>query len=402
MKGKTIFLICFILVFVPSLMTAQKKELAQAETYIKSGKDFDKAEALMTKLLADSANQQNEKIWQMLFLTQQKQYDALNLKLYLKQKIDTASLFNIDRRMFVTLDKLDSVDAMPDRKGRVKLKYREHSGEQLAVYRPNIFNGGIYFLKKQNYKDAYNFLDKYIKTADEPMFKKYKYSETDKRLPQAAYWAMYCGYKMQDAKATLHHAYLALKDTAHYELMLQYLAETYRLEKDTVRYVQSIKEGFRKFPKFQFFFPRLIDHYMQVADYSSALDVCRQALKVDSSNVVFRYALSSVYLAMGKYKECISISDSLIAQNDSLADAYANAGQAWFDQAVELDKNIQVNNKRRSNILACYRKAMPYLQKFRALAPEQKDRWALPLYTVYLNLNMGKEFDEIDKIINKD
>ena len=30
-----------------------------------------------------------------------------------------------------------------------------------------------------------------------------------------------------------------------------------------------------------------------------------------------------------------------------------------------------------------------------------KDKWGTPLYTIYLNLNMGKEFEEIDRIINQ-
>jgi hypothetical protein len=42
---------------------------------------------------------------------------------------------------------------------------------------------------------------------------------------------------------------------------------------------------------------------------------------------------------------------------------------------------------------------MPYLQKFQALRPEDKTKWALPLYTIYLKLNMGREFDEIDQIL---
>ena len=42
----------------------QRKEITQAQTYIKSGKDFDKAEKLMTGLLAkDSVNRQNKKIY---------------------------------------------------------------------------------------------------------------------------------------------------------------------------------------------------------------------------------------------------------------------------------------------------------------------------------------------------
>jgi hypothetical protein len=106
-----------------------------------------------------------------------------------------------------------------------------------------------------------------------------------------------------------------------------------------------------------------------------------------------------VLLNVGKYAECISICDALIAKNDSLADAYLNAGLAYFNQAVELDKMTQASQKRKQKILSYYDKAMPYMQKYRALAPTQKEKWSIPLYTIYLNLNMGKEFDEIDKII---
>ena len=47
-----------------SMAYAQKKELSKARTYIKSGKDFDKAEKLMTDLIArDSASRQNKKVY---------------------------------------------------------------------------------------------------------------------------------------------------------------------------------------------------------------------------------------------------------------------------------------------------------------------------------------------------
>ena len=102
---------------------------------------------------------------------------------------------------------------------------------------------------------------------------------------------------------------------------------------------------------------------------------------------------------MNKYDECISICDSLIAENDSLAGAYYNAGLAYFDQAVKLDKKNQINSKNKTKMFDLYRRSMHYLQKFRALCPEDKNKWALPLYTIYLKLNMGKEFDEIDQIL---
>ena len=59
-KLKTIFILALIVMSAQ----AQKKELGQARTYIKSGKDYDKAEKLMTDLIAkDSASRYNKKVY---------------------------------------------------------------------------------------------------------------------------------------------------------------------------------------------------------------------------------------------------------------------------------------------------------------------------------------------------
>ena len=85
-KQKTIALLLLLLMITPCLR-AQKKELSQARSYIKSGKDFDKAEKLMTDLLEkDSANRTNEKVYLTWFQAVTKQYEAANEKLYLKQQ----------------------------------------------------------------------------------------------------------------------------------------------------------------------------------------------------------------------------------------------------------------------------------------------------------------------------
>ena len=391
-------LIC-VFICLPLIAWGQKKTMTQVKDYIKSGKNLDKAEKLMTDLLNDSSSRGNEKIWLLLFESQRKQYNQGNEKLYLKEKYDTTALFLVGKRMFDTLEGLDSLDRLPDARGKVKLKYRDRSAELLNIYRPNLFNGGVFFMKKHDFSRAYDFFDTYINSAVKPMFARYQYAERDKRLPEAAYWASYCGYKLEKPQLTLRHTYQALKDSVHLPYMLQYLAETYKLEKDTARYVQTLKDGFSKYPKFPFFFPRLIDYYSHIGAYDEAMKSCDEALQTDSVNTLFRYAKSSLLLTMGRYKQSFAISKALIAENDTLADAYLNAGLALFDQAVELDKKTQSGSKKYNQILELYRKAMPYLEKYRAMAPDQKDKWALPLYTIYLNLNMGKQFDEIDKLI---
>ena len=391
-------LIC-VFICLPLIAWGQKKTMTQVKDYIKSGKNLDKAEKLMTDLFNDSSSRGNEKVWLLLFESQRKQYDQGNEKLYLKEKYDTTALFLVGKRMFDTLEGLDSLDRLPDARGKVKLKYRDRSAELLNIYRPNLFNGGVFFMKKHDFSRAYDFFDTYINSAVKPMFARYQYVERDKRLPEAAYWASYCGYKLEKPQLTLRHTYQALKDSVHLPYMLQYLAETYKLEKDTARYVQTLKDGFSKYPKFPFFFPRLIDYYSHIGAYDEAMKSCDEALQTDSVNTLFRYAKSSLLLTMGRYKQSFAISKALIAENDTLADAYLNAGLALFDQAVELDKKTQSGSKKYNQILELYRKAMPYLEKYRAMAPDQKDKWALPLYTIYLNLNMGKQFDEIDKLI---
>lgn len=397
---KLAFIFIMVLTFLPLCGFAQKKEINDAIDKIKANKDFDKVEASMTKLLTDSANRRKEKIWDLLFESLQKQYKNGNEKLYLKQKYDTAALFNIASRMFTAMTDYDSIDALPDKKGRVKPKMRKQNASMLNALRPNLFNGGIYFIGKQNYQQAYALLDQYISAADLPMFKSYNYSSKDKHLPEAAYWAAYCGYKTHDAKKVLHNTYLALKDKDHHESMMQYLAATYMLEKDTARSVEALKEGFRAYPKSNYFYAHLMDYYSGKADWKKATELTNEALKADSANLTVRLAQSTLLINTGDYEHSFLIADSLVKRDSTMAEAWLNAGLAKYNLGVNLDKNSQTLKQKRQQTLRYYKEALPYLEQYRKLEPQNTDKWALPLYTIYLNLNMGKQFDEIDKILN--
>ena len=117
---RKLVIITLLLLSITPCLRGQRKEMSQARSYIKSGKDYDKAEKLMVELLSkDSLNRMNPKIYLLLYQAVLKQYEAGNEKLYLNQQYDTASLFNITKRMFAVLEALDSVDAAPDKKGRV-------------------------------------------------------------------------------------------------------------------------------------------------------------------------------------------------------------------------------------------------------------------------------------------
>ena len=227
---RKLVIITLLLLSITPCLRGQRKEMSQARSYIKSGKDYDKAEKLMVELLSkDSLNRMNPKIYLLLYQAVLKQYEAGNETLYLNQQYDTASLFNITKRMFAVLEALDSVDAAPDKKGRVKLEYRKKHASELDTYRPNLYYGGTFNTHKKDYKTAFVFFDAYLDCGRQPLFSAFDYWQNDRKMLDAAYWATYCGFKLKDPQLTLKYADAALSDSTRRKTDLIYVAEACNL-----------------------------------------------------------------------------------------------------------------------------------------------------------------------------
>ena len=380
---KQILTLLLLLMTTPCLM-AQKRELSQARSSIKSGK-YDEAERSMAALLKDSANRANKRIYLTRYDAVRHLYEQGNEKLYLKQKYDTAVFFSNTRKLFAIAETLDSLDS----------DYRHKHAAQLNAIRPNLFNGGIYYIRKAKWSDAFDYFEAYIDCANQPLFSAYRYDSIDRRMPEAAYWATYCGYKQHDPVLTLRHRKLALRDTTHHDFTLQFMAEARRWLNDEELYIATLQEGFRQHPQFAYFFPRLMDAYTSRGQHEQALALADSALAVCDSCELYLFAKSSALLRLQRYKECISFCNRLIAHNDTLAEAYFNAGTAYVNLAAGL------NPKRERKLLRlAYQNARHYMERYRELMPEEPSKWAPVLYRIYLNLNMGKQFDEIDRLLN--
>lgn len=377
-------------------MQAQKKELSQARTILKSGKKVEEAETLMTKLLKDSANRDNKRIYAVWYESVLMQYQAVNEKLYMNQKQDTAKFYDLTQRLFTIAETLDSLDARPDRKGRVDIEYRKDHAKELLKYRPNLFYACTYYIRKSNYKQAYQYGEAYMDCARQPLFTGYHLDSLDDRMPEVAYWTTYCGYRMNDPVLTLRYRHLALRDSTRAESTLQYMAEARRQLKDDSLYLETLREGFRRYPENSYFFPRLMDLYIANNDNQNALKTVDNALSHNGKSQLFLYAKSTVLFRMERYDESIALSDTLIALNDSLAEAYYNAGTAYINKALKLHPLREKKQLRQT-----YSQARPYMERYRQLAPAQKQKWGPALYRIYLNLNMGKQFDEIDRLLKK-
>ena len=72
--------------------------------------------------------------------------------------------------------------------------------------------------------------------------------------------------------------------------------------------------------------------------------------------------------------------------------------QDYADKATT-DINDPKYAEAQATVKKFYEEVKPIYEKSRALKPDQKDLWLQGLYRVYYNLNMGPEFEEIDKMM---
>ncbi len=387
--------LCILVFFIPATAWAQKKELSQARTYLKNRtKNYAKAEQLMTTLLKDSANMGNKQVYEIWLEAVKGQYGEANERMYLKQKQDTAAFFSLTKKMFSIAERLDSLEAVPDNKGRIKTPSRQKNSTMLHTYRQNLMSAGLFFIRKANWNDAFQYLDTYIDCAQQPLFASFNYTANDSRMAEAAYWATYSAYKAGNPSLTLKHSQLAMRDTTKTDYLLEFMAEAYRRQDDSGSYLATLEKGFSHNPTFAYFFPRLIDAYTQKQDFQKALQIADNALALCDSCQLYIFAKSSTLLRMERWEESVKYSEKLIHINDSMPEPYFNAGMAFLNMAMAPD--VQADKPR---LTTYYQKARTYMEYYRHLMPDEKDKWAPALYRIYLNLNLGRQFDEIDRIL---
>ena len=389
------------LVLTASMSFAQKKELSQARSYIKSGKDYDKAEKLMTDLIAkDSASRQNKKVYATWYESVLGQYQQINEKIYLQQKYDTATVYTLLNRMYRVAESLDSLDAKPDEKGKVKLEYRKSNADQLDKLRRNLYFGGTYNVRRSKFKEAFGFFETYIDAARQPLFTAYDYAKNDSSMATAAYWATLAGYRMKDAERTLRYSNMALTDASRAVYIRQYICEAYLWQNNEEAYLKALEDGFEHHPEYAYFFPRLGDYYNKHGQIDKTLRLSSEALAKYPDRSLFLLAKSVALLELDHYDECIEVSSKLISKEPELPEPYFNIATCYLNQALELEKK---NEPRlyRQKLTDLYTKARPHMEQYRKLAPKDQKRWAPALYRVYLNLNMGQQFEEIDRLMRR-
>lgn len=385
---------------------AQTKDVKEAKRLATgTNPDFGKAEALINSALQAPESKDDAATWDVAGFIQKRINDKEMEKAYLQQAHDKNKLYNTALGMYKYWLKADDLAQIPDAKGKIKNKFRKNNLATLKIERINLLNGGVENFNNENSEKALEFFAMYIDASSHPMFEKENYLQTDTLLAQVAYYAALAATKLGNNAAVLKYAPYGVDDKEVGAYNMEFICTAHKAEGDTVQWVNALKEGIRKYPLHQFFFGNLVDYYSSNNKYDEAMTFADDMIAQDPNNTFFAYVKGYLYHNMKDYDKAIEFYKKTIELDPTYAEAYSNIGLVYGQMAQDYTEQMKPDASQaqyeadQAKIREFNELARPYYEKVRELKPESTDLWMQGLYRVYYNLNMGPEFEEIEKLM---
>ena len=397
---------------------ALKAEIKEANKILKEAQgvlnavdgNMDQANALIESAMTNKHTASNPDTWYTAGKIQEKIYNKENEKMYLQQAYDQAKFFGSLSKMFDYFLICDSLEQIPDAKGKIVAKYRPETSDLLSRIRINLVSGGVTYFNENNNEKAFELFSKYIDVADAPMFAALNYAETDSLMHEIAYYATLAGLKMEDYHKALKYVDLAMKKEDVAQKAIEYKAMSYINLGDTVNWINALKLGVEKYPAVEYFYSNLISYYNNSGDTKDLVAFADEML-AKNPLPIFRFVKGYVYQNQKEYDKAIEEYKICIEQDPKYTGAYRNLGicycqiaQDMSDAASTLDIKSKAYKAKKEEINGYYKLALPIYEQLRKMDdgsdPDVKSAWTNGLYTCYYMLNMGKEFEEIEKIMD--
>lgn len=400
-------LFSMVLLMAVSFAFAQEKNVKEAKSIAGEVKpDFAKAEQLINEALTNPETKDNAATWDVAGYIQKRINEKEMENAYLRKPYDTLKVYNSVLNMYNYFVKCDELAQIPNEKGKIKNKYRSANSKTILAERPNLINGGIQYFNLNQNEEALKFFAAYVDAATLPMLEKENLLEKDTILPQVAYYATLAADRVGDKDAVMKYAQYALKDKENGQFAMQLLTDAYKAKGDTAKWVEKLQEGIVKFPENQYFFANLVDYYSSSNQNDKAMQFANDMLAKDPNNKLYLYVKAYLYHNMKDYEKAIEFYKKTLDVDPTYAEACSNLGLVYLLQAQDYadkaptDINDPNYATAQANIKKFYEEAKPYYEKAKELKPDQKDLWLQGLYRVYYNLNMGPEFEAIEKLMN--
>ena len=397
------------LLFGAFVASAQVSVVKEAKAMMK--KDPAGAAKLIESALTNPETANDPNTWQLAGDLQKAMYDEENMKLYLPggQQPDMPKMYNSLVKMFEYYMKCDEVEVAGVANGTIKkAKLRKKNAENLVKIRPNLINGGVEAFNQNDYASAQKFLGMFLDVVENPMFE--EQAAVLKADTLNAFWANYAALaanyrEPKDVAAVIKYGNIGKENANEGWKSLNLMADIYGGTEagDSIKWLETIKEGVAKFPSQDYFIANLANYYMQKGMYDEGLAEIDNMI-ASNPKPYYLYVKGALHYEKQDYAAAIEALDKVIAAGGDLAgDAYSKKGDIYFFPAqkiVEENSTLSMDdpkyNTNEAKIKEAYEQAKPFYEKAKELEPENKQLWGQMLLRIYWTLNKG-EYEALEK-----
>lgn len=165
-------------------------------------------------------------------------------------------------------------------------------------------------------------------------------------------------------------------------------------------YLETVREGRVAYPTDTDLIRMELNYYLQNDKFEEAEKNLQLAIEKDPEDATLHFALGVVYDNLGKMEEAAEAYSSAIAVDANFFDALYNLGALYFNHAVELNKEAnessdnKVYEQKREEAAKLFIKAEPYLDRARAIQPDDQNTLA-SLRQLYAFTNQTEKYNAI-------
>lgn len=396
------------LCFITTAAFAQKNAVSGAERIIKDANpNFNEARGLIKGALENAETMNDAKTWYIAGQIEDAQFSAENTKQILGQQPNEPVMYAALENVLPYFSKAYELDQKPNEKGKVKPRYEKNIKSTLNANHIYYINGGAYYFDQRDYKKALDFFDQYVEISNMPMFKGEKTAERDSNFMMCQFYAAVAAMQIEDSRLAIEKLNEAKNSPYRQYDVYQYLCYEYEQAKDSVNLEKTLKEGMQVFPDSSYYLLSLINLYIYSNRNNDAIDLLNTAITKEPNNSQLYYAMGSVYesgikdplKAEEQYAKALSIDPNNPAALSSIGRVYYNQGVNKLSEA-NLISDAKKYNEEKEVAKEFFRKALPHFEKAHQIKPEEKD-YMTALRGIYYNLDMSKEFDEMEAKMNQ-
>ena len=299
------------------------------------------------------------------------------------------------------------LDQQPNEKGKVKPAYAKEIKSKLTQLQEYLIGEGNNCYTSQDYKGAVALWTKYMEIPNSPAMAG---TPKDSIYNDIYFFAINAALLDEDLKKKEAITMMEdFKNVDHKEAskMYDWLYQSYIANGDTVKAVNTLKEGIAKDPNNKFLFGSLINYYISTKKVDEAVKYLDEAIAKNPKEVQYHVVKGNSLMQAKEYDKAISAFNSALTVDANNFEAYSGIGAVYMMKGQDLYNEagkIPVKQKAKYDAAVKtakteFQKAVEPLEKARAIDAKNISNLQM-LRSVYMQLNQGAKADAIQKEIS--